>query len=325
MGNHLHPPVSGVAQVHDPEGDRLINLAATLGEENLSEGERWRLANTLDARRRREAQAAARAALEAAARPPPTPTSFWANQIFFPRRDAGNEADEALRTAVAWTSGSNLDCMFVALAAAMFETIDGVADLKSKLTEARDQTEAKIVAAYKGWSQALDRVRNEDRREIIADLRDGLAGAEVRIDAAIERKLEAEKERSEVELALVRDEVLAVISEKTYGQFTDDGPKLELAEKAIAGLRRTLKTMAKDEERRRDALNARHDALVQRIDAIEVEHREAMQKLFLHVAAGALAAKKEEKERAALAEKVDGMKETLDRLIEALIDAKVIK
>ena len=39
---------------HDPEGDRLIRLAERLGgPENLSEGERWRLANTLERRRRR--------------------------------------------------------------------------------------------------------------------------------------------------------------------------------------------------------------------------------------------------------------------------------
>src|ERR1700733_1922678 len=45
--------------IHDPEGDRLIRLAESLGgAENLSAGERWRLANTLDRRRRLEAQAA---------------------------------------------------------------------------------------------------------------------------------------------------------------------------------------------------------------------------------------------------------------------------
>ena len=49
--------MGSVAQLHDPEGDRLIRLAESLGEENLSEGERWRLANTLDRRRRLEAKA----------------------------------------------------------------------------------------------------------------------------------------------------------------------------------------------------------------------------------------------------------------------------
>ena len=52
-----------VEQFHDPEGDRLIRLAERLGgPENLSEGERWRLANTLDRRRRREAASARRRA-----------------------------------------------------------------------------------------------------------------------------------------------------------------------------------------------------------------------------------------------------------------------
>ena len=54
--------MGSVAQLHDPEGDRLIRLAESLGEENLSEGERWRLANTLDARRKHEARARSRAA-----------------------------------------------------------------------------------------------------------------------------------------------------------------------------------------------------------------------------------------------------------------------
>ena len=59
-----------VAQFHDPEGDRLIRLAERLGgPENLSEGERWRLANTLDRRRRQRGRG------RAAGRARPTP---WA-------------------------------------------------------------------------------------------------------------------------------------------------------------------------------------------------------------------------------------------------------
>ena len=50
--------MGSVAQLHDPEGDRLIRLAERLGEENLSEGERWRLANTLRRPRGLEARAA---------------------------------------------------------------------------------------------------------------------------------------------------------------------------------------------------------------------------------------------------------------------------
>ena len=50
--------MGSVAHLYDPEGDDLIRLAeAAGGAENLSEGERWRLANTLDRRRRLEAQA----------------------------------------------------------------------------------------------------------------------------------------------------------------------------------------------------------------------------------------------------------------------------
>src|ERR1700741_4027266 len=50
--------MGSVAQLYDPEGDRLIRLAESLGgAENLSAGEQWRLANTGDRRRRLEAQA----------------------------------------------------------------------------------------------------------------------------------------------------------------------------------------------------------------------------------------------------------------------------
>ena len=48
--------MGAIAHLHDPEGDRLITLAKNLGEENLSAGERWRLQNTLEKRRRLEAQ-----------------------------------------------------------------------------------------------------------------------------------------------------------------------------------------------------------------------------------------------------------------------------
>jgi hypothetical protein len=70
-------------------------------------------------------------------------------------------------------------------------------------------------------------------------------------------------ERCELEVALVRDELLNLIAEKKYGQLTDDDPKL--AERAIAELRRNLQATVEEEGERHGALAGRHDALAERL------------------------------------------------------------
>jgi hypothetical protein len=69
-----------------------------------------------------------------------------------------------------------------------------------------------------------------------------MSEAESRIDEHLEKASQTAWERTELEIALVRDELLNVIAEKKYGAFTDDAPKLELAEKAIASLRKRIAT-----------------------------------------------------------------------------------
>jgi hypothetical protein len=163
-----------------------------------------------------------------------------------------------------------------------------------------------------------------DRAELLATLNESLSAAEGRIDSGIARALEAEKERSEIELALVRDEVLNIIAEKKYGQPSDDAPKLELAEKAIARLRRSLGALEQQ--------SAKHGAAVDEIGALREElaalaaaHKETTTSLMIRRAANVIAAKAEAKRSDELANKVATLEKTMAKLIGTLIERKLIE
>ena len=135
--------------------------------------------------------------------------------------------------------------------------------------------------------------------------------------------MEAEKERSEIELALVRDEILALLSEKKFGVFTDDAPKLELAEKGIAVL---LKRMLSVEEQ-----SAKHGAVIDQLGAVrealaalQAEHNKATKSLFLRSSANHLASRKQTKHAGELVSRIERIEMMLERLTGTLLERGVI-
>ena len=213
--------MGSVAQLHDPDGDRLIRLAKSLGEENLSEGERWRLANTLDARQKHEARAARQGGRTDA-------LDAQANE----RRFAAVEAH------VEWASGMLKDVLPQAVGEVIGEVEERAgAEAKKLQDELRIETDQKLNAQFAGFETAVSELRNEDRAVLLTTVRQTMSEAESRIDEHLEQALDKNWGRCELEVALVRDELMNVISEKKFGVFTDEAPKLELAEKAIAALR----------------------------------------------------------------------------------------
>jgi hypothetical protein len=250
--------MGAVAQLHyDPEGDSLINRAALLGEENLSQGERERLAITLDNRRRRAARAAqqeervdAIAALERRVSDTEK-QGHWAREIL--PEAIGEVIAEAKQLAVG--------------------------EAKKLQDELRGEINAKIDALFGGFERAVSELRGEDRRALFENLRETLNDAEVRIDAGLASALEKTWERTELEIALVRDELLNVIAEKKYGVFTDEAPKLELAEKAIATLRQ--RTTALEAEGARASQLA---GVANQFAALEDAYRESTKKLTVRCA-----------------------------------------
>ena len=98
-------------------------------------------------------------------------------------------------------------------------------------------------------------MRDEDRAALLATVRETMSEAESRIDDHLENALEKNWERCELEVALVRDEILNVVAAKAYGQLAeDDAAKHSMAEKAIAELRK--RTAALEAEGARDATEA---------------------------------------------------------------------
>jgi hypothetical protein len=212
----------GAVAIHDPEGDRLIRLAESLGEANLSEGERWRLANTLDRRRK----------LETAQ--PDGRTDALSSQVL-ERRFA------ALDTHAQWAREMLREILPQVIGEVIGEAEErSGAEAKKLLDELRGETDQKLNAQYAGFETAVSELRGEDRAALLATVRETLGDAESRIDEHLEKALEKTWERCELEVALVRDELMNVIAEKKYGVFSDEAPKLELAEKAIASLRKRM-------------------------------------------------------------------------------------
>jgi DNA repair exonuclease SbcCD ATPase subunit len=110
-----------------------------------------------------------------------------------------------------------------------------------------------------------------------------------------------------------------VIAEKKYGQLTDDAPKLELAEKAIASLRQRM-TSIEEEGARNDQLAGVADQLA----SLEGEHKKITKKLLVRCATTAVLLKKETARADELAGKVAALESTLENLVSALRESNAI-
>ena len=295
----------GAVAIHDPEGDRLIRLAESLGEENLSEGERWRLANTLDRRRK----------LEAAQ--PDGRTDALSSQVL-ERRFA------ALDTHAQWAREMLREILPQVVGEVIAEAEQRAgAEAKKLLDELRGETDQKLNAQYAGFETAVSELRGEDRAALLATVRETLGDAESRIDEHLEKALEKTWERCELEVALVRDELLNIIAEKKYGVFTDDAPKLELAEKAIASLRKRM-TALEDENARMAAMNDQIAAMANQVATLDAAYQKSRKGLLIRAAANAVTLKKETARADELAGKVAALEAALEQLTDALLQRKVI-
>ena len=296
--------MGSVAQLHDPEGDRLIRLAESLGEENLSEGERWRLANTLDRRRK----------LEARATQPDGRTDALSSQVL-ERRFAAVEAH------VDWASGMLKEILPQAVGEVVGEAEERAgAEAKKLQDELRIETDQKLNAQFAGFETAVSELRNEDRAVLLTTVRQTMSEAESRIDEHLKQALDKNWGRCELEVALVRDELMNVISEKKFGVFTDEAPKLELAEKAIAALRQRTTAL--------EAEGARANQLAgvaNQLAALEDAYRESTKKLTVRCATAAVLLRKETARANELAGKVERLEAALEELTAELFKQKAIK
>jgi hypothetical protein len=294
--------MGNVTQLYDPEGDELIRRAELAGgPANLSEGERWRWQNTIDRRRRNEAHSA----------PPARPTDALASQRL-----------EAIESQLVELKSFGIET----LPQIVGEEIGAAeqraaADAKKLLDELRDVINAKSDAQFVGFERAVSELRDGDRAAMLATVRKTLTDAESRVDEHLENALQTTWERAELEIALVRDELLNILAEKKYGVFTDDDPKL--AERAIAELRKRI-ALVEEEGARQAARNDQLAGMADRFAALDEAYHKSTKSLLIRCAANHLAAKKERERADELASEVAHLKAEFERLTAALLDQKVI-
>ena len=301
--------MGSVAQLYDdPESDRLIRLAESLGEENLSEGERWRLANARDARRKQEARAAQHGGR----------TDALDAQVL-ERRFA------ALDAHVEWASGMIKEILPQEIGAVLAEVVGEAkehagAEAKKLQNDLRIETDQKLNAQFAGFETAVNELRNEDRAVLLTTVRQTLSEAESRIDGHLETALTKTWERAELEVALVRDELLNVIAAKAYGQLAeDDALKHTMAEKAIAELRKRTASLEAEGARATELAG-----LANQLAGLEDAHAKRSKTLLIRAATTALLLKKESSRANELAGKVERLEATLKDLIDTLLQRKVI-
>jgi hypothetical protein len=276
----------------DPESTRLLRLAETLGEEALSEGEKWRLANVRDHQRRLEAQAAQQSAR--------------INIL-----DAHEHRLVALEEQARWAK----EVLPAALGGVIGEAeAHAGAEAKTRVDELRIETDQKLEAQYSGFEHAVRELRDGDRAARLASVHETLGDAESRIDDHLEKALEKTWERCELEVALVRDELMNVIAEKKYGVFTDDDPA-KLAERAIAELRQRMTSI--EEEGARAARSDQLAGVTDQLAALESEQKKITKKLLVRCAANAVTIRE-------LAGKVAALETTLENLVSVLRENNAI-
>jgi hypothetical protein len=299
----------GVVARFDPEGDDLVRRAeAAGGAEFLSEGERWRLQNTLDKRRRLEAEANAPSGRTDA-------LDAQANE----RRFAALEAH------MQWADGMLEGLVWPVVGEVIGEEGQRAdAEAKRLCDELRIETEQKLNAQYEGFERAVRELRDTDRATILSDLRSTMSEAESRIDTSLAKALDAEKERNTIELALVRDEILDVVAAKAYGQLADDdAAKHVMAEKAIASLRKRMSAVEEDGARQA-AVNNQLASVAAQLAALEDAYHKARKGLIVRCATTAVLLKKETARADELASKVTALEAALEQLTDALLQRKVI-
>ena len=196
---------------------------------------------------------------------------------------------------------------------------DVLPQAKKLQDELRIETDQKLNAQFAGFETAVSELRNEDRAVLLTTVRQTMSEAETRIDEHLEQALDKNWDRCELEVAFVRDELMNVISEKKFGVFTDEAPKLELAEKAIAALRQRTTAL--------EAEGARANQLAgvaNQLAALEDAYRESTKKLTVRCATTAVLLRKETARANELAGKVERLEAALEQLTDALIQRKVI-
>jgi hypothetical protein len=295
--------MGSVAQFPDPEGDDLIRRAELAGgAEHLTEGERWRLENTL---RRQKMH-------EAAAAQPRVTDALSAQRIEAVESrlvELKSYVDETLPEVIGTVIGEAKH--------------DAVAEAEKAIASLRDEINAKSDAQFDAFEKVVEQLRGEDRVALLRHVGEVMSEAEGRIDGRVDKALQAIWERAELEIALVRDEVLGVVSEKIYARPVDDDCA-KLAEKAIAGLRRRMSSLEKEGARQ----GAKCDQLAgvaERVAALEEAYRESTKNLLIRLAASALAGKKETERADGLVAKVERLEAEFERLTGALLDQKVIR
>jgi hypothetical protein len=299
--------MGSVAKLYDPDGDRLLRLAEALGEERLSEGERWRLANTRDRRRRLEARAN-----EADGR-----TDALSSQVL-ERRFAAIEAQGH------WATWMLKEVLPAALGEVIGEAEQrSGAEAKKLLDELRGETDQKLNAQFAGFETAVSELRGEDRAALLATVRETLGDAESRIDEHLEKALEKTWERCELEVALVRDELLNIIAEKKYGVFTDDDPA-KLAERAIAELRQRM-TSVEEEGVRQAARSDQLAGMANQLATLDAAYQKSRKNLLIRSATTAVLLRKETARADELAGQVERLESALQELVDELSRRKVIK
>ena len=298
----------GSAQLHDPEGDRLIALAESRGgAENLGDDLKWRLARTLDHRRKHAANATQQSSRRTDA------LDGQANE----RRFA------AVETRLTWLKWMVDEALPEVIGSSIGEAGQRAnADVKKLLAELRAETDQKLNAQFSGFETVVGELRGEDRAVLLENVRQTLSEAESRIDAGLAKALEETWARCELEIALVRDEVLNIVAEKRYGQPTDADPKL--AERAIAELRKQMRSIETQTTKHGTVIDQLGDVR-EALAALEGEHRKATKSLFIRASANHLAARKQAKLVEEQAGKIATMEAAMAKLIGTLLDRKIIE
>ena len=162
---------------------------------------------------------------------------------------------------------------------------------------------------------------------MLATVRETMSEAESRIDDHLEQALEKTWERCELEIALVRDEILNVIAAKEYGQLAeDDAAKHSMAEKAIAELRKRTTSLEAEGARARACGVANQLAgVANQLAALEDAHNKTSKKLLIRAATTAVLLKKETARADELAGQVKRLEAALEELTEELFRQKAIK
>jgi hypothetical protein len=263
-----HEPIDGLEalesveanKLRDPDGARLKALARSIGVENMSAGEKERLQCTYDGDRhqliklqKQRAEQQRRGVAQTAQLQFGAEWEAWSNTT--------EKRVQALEEQ-AWHNG--LDKV---VASVLAECLDAVAkkaggDLKAATEALEAKLSARIEAAVVGLMASSQKTAEDAAAA-------KLAKEMIRFDEKHTKVLvttaDAERERNDIELGLVRDELLGRIDAKTYNGFTES-PGVRECERAVHEINEKL--FVKDAE-----LVDLRTTCVNRIDASDKRRR----------------------------------------------------